>query len=147
MESLRLAGVETDLAACPERVEHVNPVLLALTNRPTRRLTDLLTTSHRQGDSGVGGVGEPVNHIELDHRLGGRPPGGEVEDPSAPDGGQLVPVTEERDPGTRLVGDLEEEVLEHALKSKPTPVEWAEAVAEPVPQAAVEGERGGMLTH
>ncbi len=41
-----------------------------------------------------------------------------------------------------------DEVIAHALTSKPVAVEWEEAVApEAVPQPKAEGERGGVVTH
>ena len=43
-------------------------------------------------------AGEPVDHVEGDARLRVGPPGGEVEHAAAADGGELVPVADQRDP-------------------------------------------------
>ena len=63
---------------------------------------------HAEAEVGVGGVGEEVDGVEGDVVVGAGPPGGVVQDPAAPDGGELVPVPEQRDPDTDLVGDDQE---------------------------------------
>src|SRR5665811_791754 len=85
---LDLAGVDEDLTASMQLVEHAGGVVAG---------------PHAQAEDGVVGVGEPVHRL---HRHDGRrvrPSHGVVEDSSAADGGELVPVTHERDPGTGLI--------------------------------------------
>ena len=58
-----------------------------------------LTSAHQQAQVGVLGVGEPVHGLQLEAGLGACPAGGVVEHAAAADGGELVAVADERDPG------------------------------------------------
>jgi len=64
--------------------------------------------AHGQAELGVGRVGEPADAVQgqAGARIG--PSSHEVEHAAAPDGGQLVPVTDQRDPSAGLVGDGEQ---------------------------------------
>src|SRR5690349_19747460 len=63
------------------------------------------TVAHAQAEVGIVGIGEAVDALHGEHRAGVRPGEGVVENATATDGGELVPVTEERDPGARFVGE------------------------------------------
>ena len=101
--ALDLGGVDEDLTPAHQCVEH---------------LTAALTSAHEQAQLGVLGVAEPVDGLQRERRLGACPAGGVVEYAAAADRGELVPVTDERDPGVGLVGDGEQGaggvLVEHA---------------------------------
>ena len=116
-----VAGIDPDLATAPQRVPDLtNPLTMPLTNlltnRPTNPLTRVLAGrgvgggagAQREADGGVLGVGEPMRDVEVDMRLGWDPPRGEVQDPATADGGELVPIPDQRDPRTHLVRHGEE---------------------------------------
>ena len=67
---------------------------------------------------GVLGVGEAVHGLQFEAGFGAGPAGGVVQDAAASDGGKLVAVTDERDPGAGLVCDGEQGtgdvLVEHA---------------------------------
>ena len=98
-----LAGMDDDLAAFKKCVED---------------LTRPLTSAHEQAEFCVGGIAEPVDRLELVVRFGAHPACGEVEDPAAADGRELVAVAEKRDDCVRSVGDGEQRaggvLVEHA---------------------------------
>ena len=83
-EAFDLGGVDEDQ---PTRVQRVED------------LAGALPGAHQQRQVGVLGVGEPVHGLQLEAGLGACPAGGVVEHAAAADGGELVPVTDERDPG------------------------------------------------
>ena len=88
-------GVHDDMAPAGELVEHGGGVV---------------SGAHSQGELGVGGVGEPMDGLQGDHGGGVGVGDGVVEGAAAADGGELVAVSDERDPGAGLVGDREQGV-------------------------------------
>ncbi len=101
--SFDVAGMEGDESVLVEGVED---------------LAGVLAGAHRQGEVGVVGVGEAVQGLQGEVRVLGCGAGGVVEDAAASDGGELVPVAEERDAGAGLIGDAEQRaggvLVEHA---------------------------------
>ena len=91
--TLGFGGVDHDLASLHQSVED---------------LPRALTSPHQQAQGRVLGVAEPVQGLQLDASFGTTPAGGVVQDPAAADGGQLVPVAGEPDPGSRLIRDGEQ---------------------------------------
>ena len=53
----------------------------------------------------VHGAHEPVDRVQIDTRVGVDPAAREVEHPAAADRGQLMPVPDQRHPGTGLIRD------------------------------------------
>jgi len=120
-----LAGVDPDLVAAPQRCPHLTD---SLTNKLTNPLTNKLTSclagclaywrgrqrvgggpgAQGEADRGVLGVGEPVGDVEVDVRLRRGPAGAEVQDATAADRGELMPITHQGDPGAHLLGNGEE---------------------------------------
>jgi len=64
--------------------------------------------AHGEGEVGLGGIGDPVHGVQVEHGGGVGPGVCVVEDSAAADGGELVPVPDQGDPGTGLVGDGQE---------------------------------------
>ena len=69
--------------------------------RVSKTLAGVVAGAHLQAQLGVVGVGEPVHLLQRHH--GGRvgPCDGVVQDAAAADGGELVPVPDERERGLR----------------------------------------------
>ena len=89
---LDLAGVHDHEPAAHELVED---------------LTSSLTTAHPQRQVGVLRIGEAADPLELDDAIG-CVASREVEHSPASDGGELVPVADQRHLGAGVVGELEE---------------------------------------
>ena len=64
--------------------------------------------AHRHAQLGVGGVGEAVHDVQTQGRFESGVLGGEVQDPTAADRGELVAVAHERHPCLTGLGDLEQ---------------------------------------
>jgi hypothetical protein len=127
VDALGLGGVEADLTTTPQCGPYLTDTLTKwLTPRGTLgrsyrcevhlRLLCLAfgaagegvrrgAGAQREADRGVLGVGEPVGDVEVDQRLDRHPPGGQIEDSPATNGGELVTIAQERHPGAHLVGD------------------------------------------
>ena len=90
--------VDDDLATLVEGVEHLPDVADAVGSG---------AGAHGEGEVGVGGVGEPVHGVQVEHGGWGGPGGGVVEYSATADGGELMSIAEERDPGAGLVGEDE----------------------------------------
>lgn len=83
-----LGAVDDDLSALEEGVEDGGGVLAG---------------AQPQAEVGVRGIGEPVHALERDHRGGVREPDRVIQDPSAADSGELVPVPDQRQPRAGLI--------------------------------------------
>jgi len=82
--------VDDDLAALDEQVEH---------------RFRILPGAHCEAELGVVGVGEPVDVIQGEARVGIGPVGSEIEDTASSDGGQLMAVPDQRQTRASLVGN------------------------------------------
>ena len=103
-----LAGVHADLVTIQQGVEHLTDTLTEALTTGSRRGTQRHSGAHGQADRRVRRIAEPMYHVEGHDFFGPSPARCQVEYAAAADGGELVSVTEERDPGPGLVGDGEQ---------------------------------------